>query len=313
MVGGAVSRSLLTMSGRTLIVLALGALPTTMSCRRAPATPSAAVALPSEHAGAAEMEMTIVYDNNSYDHSLRMAWGFGCVIALRGLTILFDTGGDGAILLSNMRELGIAPESIDLIVLSHIHGDHVGGLQAFLEENHDVTVYVPASFPDSFARKVRQSGARLDRISAPQELAPGVYTTGELDGPVREQSLILSTEAGVVVATGCAHPGVTRIVERAKSIVSDDIALVVGGFHLGGHSESQIEAIVRRFQELGVRFAAPCHCSGGLAREKFRQAYGSRCLPAGVGYRISSKALLLQQRPPPTKPGAAEGAAQQVR
>jgi len=299
------------MSGRTLIVivLALGALPTTVSCRRAPPTQPTTAALPAEHEGAAEMEMTIVYDNNSYDHRLSTAWGFGCVIAFRGLTILFDTGGDGAILLSNIRELGIAPESIDLIVLSHIHGDHVGGLQALLQENHDVTVYVPASFPESFARKVRQSGARLERMSGPQELAPGVYTTGDLEGPVPEQSLILNTQAGVVVATGCAHPGVTRIVEQAKSIVSDDIALVVGGFHLGGHSESQIEAIVRRFQELGVRFAAPCHCSGELAREKFRQAYGSRYLPAGVGYRISSEALLLQQRPPPTKPGAAEGAA----
>jgi 7,8-dihydropterin-6-yl-methyl-4-(beta-D-ribofuranosyl)aminobenzene 5'-phosphate synthase len=255
------------------------------------------------------MEMTIVYDNNSYDQRLSTAWGFGCVIAFGGLTILFDTGGDGAILLSNMRELGIAPESIDLIVLSHIHGDHVGGLQAFLHENHDVTVHVPASFPESFTREIRRSGARLERISGPQELAPGVYTTGDLEGPVREQSLILNTEAGLVVATGCAHPGVTRIVEEAKRVVPNDVALVVGGFHLGGHSESQINAIVNRFQELGVRFAAPCHCSGDLAREKFRQAYGSRYLPAGVGYRISSETLLLQQGPLLTRPGATEGPA----
>jgi 7,8-dihydropterin-6-yl-methyl-4-(beta-D-ribofuranosyl)aminobenzene 5'-phosphate synthase len=252
------------------------------------------------------MKMTIVYDNNPYDHRLTTAWGFACVIDFGGITILFDTGGDGATLLSNMKQLGIPLESIAIIVLSHIHGDHVGGLQAFLEENHDVTVYMPISFPDSLARSVQQSGARAQRVRDAQELAPGVYSTGDLKGPVHEQSLILNTEAGLVIVTGCAHPGVVRIVEKARGVASDDIALVVGGFHLGGHSGSQIDAIVQRFQELGVRFVAPCHCSGDLAREKFTTAYGPRCLPVGVGCRISSEALMTEESAPRVEPSAAE-------
>jgi len=68
-------------------------------------------------------ELIIVYDNNPFDHSLRTAWGFSCLIRLPDKTILFDTGGDGSTLLHNMKQLQINPEEIDAIVLSHIHGD----------------------------------------------------------------------------------------------------------------------------------------------------------------------------------------------
>lgn len=253
------------------------------------------------------MTITIVYDNNPYGPALRTAWGFACVIDFGGRTILFDTGGDGALLLSNMRQLKVDPGAIDLVVLSHAHGDHVGGLPGFLRENHDVTVYMPISFPRSLVQEVRRSGAELRQVRGPQQLAPNVYTTGELDGGIPEQSLVLKTEAGLVVVTGCAHPGVTHILEQAKRVVSGDIALVVGGFHLGGKSESQIDTLVRRFQELGVRFAAPCHCSGELARERFQHAYGSHYLPAGVGYRISSETLGPGDGSLPTAPRATKG------
>ena len=77
--------------------------------------------------------LTIVYDNNPSDERLVTAWGFGCYINADNVTILFDTGGDPEILLKNMAELNLDLKSIDVIVLSHIHGDHVGGLFGFLE------------------------------------------------------------------------------------------------------------------------------------------------------------------------------------
>lgn len=240
---------------------------------------------------APKARLTIVYDNNRGAEGLKPAWGFACVVELPGHTVLFDTGGDGAILLANMRRLRIDPATVNMVVLSHVHHDHVGGLAAFLQRNHDVTVCVPGSFPASLTEQVPRAGARLKPIRGAEELAPAVWTTGELTGPVTEQSLVLRTNAGTIVVTGCAHPGVVRIVEQAKRIVPGEVALVMGGFHLGGSSESQIQTIIRRFQELGVRFAAPCHCTGDRAVAMFRQAYGSRCLPAAVGYRVSSNAV----------------------
>jgi 7,8-dihydropterin-6-yl-methyl-4-(beta-D-ribofuranosyl)aminobenzene 5'-phosphate synthase len=285
-----------------LVMFGMGLLAMTCGCRCPPVSSPDGTGDDADTEAGAEMTITIVYDNNSYEPALRTAWGFACVVELEGSSILFDTGGDGRLLLSNMRKLRIDPEAIDMVVLSHAHGDHVGGLAAFLRENHDVRVYMPASFPESLFGEVRHSGAQVKQIKGPQELARNVYTTGELDGGIPEQSLVLRTEAGLAVVTGCAHPGVIHILEQSKQVVSGDIALAMGGFHLGGTSESQIDSIVRRAQELGVRFVAPCHCSGALARKKFGQAYGNRYLPAGVGYRISSETLLPRDGPLPTNP-----------
>lgn len=231
----------------------------------------------------APVTIIVTYDNNPYDRRLKTAWGFSCLIRLGEKSILFDTGGDSPRLLYNMRQLEIDPEEVDMIVLSHIHGDHVGGLSGFLEKNSDLTVYVPESFPRSFKDGVRSSGAKLIEVKQAGELSDNVYTTGEVDGGIKEQSLIVKTEDGIVIVTGCAHPGVVKIVKRAKQLVEGDVLLVMGGFHLGSKSEHDIQEIVDSFRELGVLHAGPCHCSGDRARQLFKEAYGEDFLKIGVG------------------------------
>jgi 7,8-dihydropterin-6-yl-methyl-4-(beta-D-ribofuranosyl)aminobenzene 5'-phosphate synthase len=83
--------------------------------------------------------------------------------------------------------------------------------------------------------------------------------------------------------TGCAHPGIVQIVERAQELFGGPIHLVMGGFHLGNKSVAQIDAIVAAFRSLGVERVAPSHCTGDLAIEKFRQEYGEDFIQAGVG------------------------------
>lgn len=78
----------------------------------------------------ADPTITVVFDNNPYKEGLATSWGFSCVVGGTEKTILFDTGGEGSILSANMDALGIDPAEIDVVVLSHIHGDHVGGLGA---------------------------------------------------------------------------------------------------------------------------------------------------------------------------------------
>ena len=237
------------------------------------------------------MTFTIVYDNNAragargHDPTLQTAWGFACWIETGDATLLFDTGGDSPTLLGNMATLGLDPQAIDVVVLSHIHGDHTGGLAGLLDTGIRPTVYVPAAFPASFKDGVR---ARTDlvEVTGPLEILPGVHTTGELGSSIVEQALVVETEAGLVVVTGCAHPGVVEMVRRAQGAVGGEVALVMGGFHLGGASAAEIATIVEDFQQLGVQGVAPCHCSGDVARALFEQAYGEDFISAGVGSRV---------------------------
>jgi len=240
-------------------------------------------------AAAEDLALTIVYDNNSYAEGLETQWGFSCLVRGPERTLLFDTGGDGSVLLSNMGKLKIDPEEVDVVVLSHIHGDHVGGLSAFLERNPSVTVYLPKSFPESFKDKVKAYGAKPVEIHEPVEICRHVYSTGELGTAIREQSLVIHTTKGLVVVTGCAHPGVVNIVEKARDMLQSRAYLVMGGFHLSGTSSERIGHIVAQIEALGVEKVAPCHCSGDVARRMFKEVYKDHFIPAGVGMRLEIK------------------------
>ena len=156
-------------------------------------------------------------------------------------TILFDSGGDAETLLSNMAALGIDPHRIEIVVLSHIHGDHVGGLFGLLELNNAVRVYLPASFPSDFKERVRACGALVVEVQDPMELVPGVWSTGEMGTWIKEQALVVQTPKGLAVITGCAHPGGVNMVTKAKEIAGHGIHLVIGGFHMSGMSKTQIQ------------------------------------------------------------------------
>jgi len=225
------------------------------------------------------MKIAVVYDNKSLYRELLPAWGFSCLV---GDDLLFDTGGDGHRLFSNMGQMGLDVRKIKLVVLSHAHGDHTGGLEAILAVNKDVTVYLPLSFPASFRAQVRVR-ARVVEVHGPMEIAEGIHTTGEMGSGMGEQALAVRTAQGLVVITGCAHPGIVAMVRRAKQIAGDDIYLVMGGFHLGGLRGKELRDIIAEFRRLGVRKVAPCHCTGKRARQMFAADYGDDFIRAGVG------------------------------
>ncbi|MEW6570694.1 MAG: MBL fold metallo-hydrolase [Nitrospirota bacterium] len=229
------------------------------------------------------ISITIVYDNNPYKREVETAWGFSCLIKGTPKTILFDTGGDGSLLLRNMKALGIDPRGIDLIFLSHIHRDHVEGLWNVIERNPRVIVYIPKSFPDSFKKEVKGYGIKLIEVQRPTKICEGVYSTGELGSDIKEQSLIAQDESGLIVITGCAHPGIVNVVNRVKDILKEDIFLLVGGFHLRGKSKDELKKIVSSLKKACVRNVGPCHCSGDAAKEVLLQEYRKNYLEVGVG------------------------------
>ena len=231
------------------------------------------------------MIITIVFDNYPSEPSLKTGFGFACVVEAQDKKILFDTGSEGDILLYNLERLEISPSEIDCIVLSHNHWDHTGGLREFLRRNSEPIIYLPAGFPDEFKDKAQNSGASMIEVDTALKIIEGIYSTGTISGVMDEQSLVCRTGRGLMVITGCAHPGIVRIVKEARKI-SDNVHLAMGGFHLGGLSPLGMQDIIDDFRELGVLKVCPTHCSGDLARKMFSEAYGENCIMGGVGTKI---------------------------
>jgi len=232
------------------------------------------------------LEMTIVYDNNPYDKNLRTDWGFSCFISGLSKTLLFDTGKDNQILLSNMKKLEIDPLSVEVIVLSHEHKDHMDGLEALLKENPGIEVWVPYFFASSFKEKVKKDGGRLVEVNGFRKICDGAYTTGVIRGWIKEQSLVLESAQGLILMTGCAHTRIVNIIDRVEVLMAKDIHLALGGFHLAGFPKKEIREIIAHFRAAGVKKVGPCHCSGDEARKLFEEEYGKDFVRIGVGRRI---------------------------
>jgi 7,8-dihydropterin-6-yl-methyl-4-(beta-D-ribofuranosyl)aminobenzene 5'-phosphate synthase len=231
-----------------------------------------------------EVSIVTVFDNYAANPELATGWGFAAVVMTPSGGILFDTGSDGRILLSNLAKLSVRPKDIHKVVISHVHLDHLGGLEEFLRVNRDVEVYIPASFPDSVRNSITSSGARYRDVTSALQIDEGAFTTGEMGTSPIEQSLVIDTSEGLVVLTGCAHPGIVNIVRRAKEVVPNrPVLLVMGGFHLGSASDRELARLIQDFRQLGVKKVAPSHCSGERARGRFQAEYKDNYVAGGVG------------------------------
>lgn len=233
------------------------------------------------------LSITIVYNNNPHDPRLTADLGFGAYIQYHDQVILFDTGTNGQILLSNMQILGIDPASVQFVVISHAHDDHFGGLADFLKVSSRPPVFLIPSFDDTFFESNRQLTTEVTATTPGQEIAPGIITTGQIPSDTPEQALIIYTSKGLVVITGCAHPGIVRIVERAIELTGEPIYMVMGGFHMWEMDEDQIASIIADLRRLGVQVVAPSHCTGELAIRMFAEEYGDDFIPTGVGSVIT--------------------------
>jgi len=229
------------------------------------------------------LRFTVLYDNYVHQEGTKADWGFSCLIEGTDKTILFDTGTRPEILMHNVEALKVDLTKVDIVVISHEHGDHTGGLPAVLELKPKVAVLFPVSFSPEFGRGVRASGAEIRTIDEPVEICPRVHVTGEMGDRIKEQSLVLDTPRGLVIVTGCSHQGIVNILERAKEILDKPIHLVFGGFHLGGTPDAEVGKIIASFKELGVEQCGATHCTGDRPIALFKAAFGDRYVPIGTG------------------------------
>ena len=116
-----------------------------------------------------------------------------------------------------------------------------------------------------------------------EAICRNVYTTGEMGAAIIEQSLLLNTENGTVVVTGCSHQGIVAVLEKAKDILDQKIHFVFGGFHLMQHSDAQVAEIIRGFRDAGVERCGATHCTGDRQIGLFKDAYGEDYVSIGTG------------------------------
>jgi 7,8-dihydropterin-6-yl-methyl-4-(beta-D-ribofuranosyl)aminobenzene 5'-phosphate synthase len=217
------------------------------------------------------MNIKILYDNEAVK-GFRCGWGFAAAV---GETVLFDTGEALEPLLANMRAFGVDPAGIEKVVLSHDDWDHAGGI-GIIKHCERVTVYVP----ERCSKKTKTSISSLNpqavlvEVDESVEIGRGLAVTRQLGRSKPEISLLARSSKGNCLLTGCAHPGLDRIIANAKK--RGDLYAVIGGFH--GFKDLHLLA--------DVPVILPCHCTEKKQDIRDRYPEKTHLITAGIEIRV---------------------------
>jgi 7,8-dihydropterin-6-yl-methyl-4-(beta-D-ribofuranosyl)aminobenzene 5'-phosphate synthase len=266
-------------------------------------------------------QITVLYDAFGKDATMTKDWGYSALVEVNGKRILFDTGDNPEILAGNVKAKGVDLAKLDFVVMSHRHGDHMGGLTHVLSVNPKVKIYAPKEgfgvygfdLPSKFYRKAESlpaemryyggtppeimhfgtafPGANIQLVDKTMEVAPGITLIALVsDAPgtkeLKELSLAISTPEGIVLVVGCAHPGIEAIVAEAVKI-DPHIHLIAGGFHLVVAQDPAIDKVAIALHDTyKVDFIAPGHCTGEPTFAALQAAFGDHYVYAGLGETV---------------------------
>ncbi|MFQ5952011.1 MAG: MBL fold metallo-hydrolase [Candidatus Omnitrophota bacterium] len=231
------------------------------------------------------MFVKVLYDNRGR-RGFKTGAGFSCLVDGK---ILFDTGEDARSLLENMSRMKVSMGKIKAVVVSHDHWAHTGGLWGILKKKKSIKVYACPKFGDEFKTCVKELKGDLVLTEEFTEIDKNVFVTGEIGASYKgkymsEQALVIKGDKGISVITGCAHPGVARIVKNAKRRFEEEkLYMVLGGFHLGGLERAKVDRLISDFREMGVKKIGPAHCSGDMAIRVIKGQYGRNFAQVGAG------------------------------
>jgi 7,8-dihydropterin-6-yl-methyl-4-(beta-D-ribofuranosyl)aminobenzene 5'-phosphate synthase len=263
--------------------------------------------------------VTILYDSFGKNPSLTMDWGFAALVEYGGKRILFDTGNNAKIFEHNVKAVGVDLGNLDFVVMSHRHGDHMGGLAYLLKVNPAVKIYAPkersgvygddqpsstwyrkdASLPaeqryysgappEIIHMGEAWPGANFQLIDRNTEIAPGMYLIALVsDRPgtleLHELSLAIRTPDGLVLVVGCSHPGVEHIVQEATAI-NPHINILFGGLHQIQAPDPEVERIATVLHnQYRLERVAPGHCTGEPEFGALKKTFGDHYVYAGAG------------------------------
>nr|WP_283700747.1 MBL fold metallo-hydrolase [Clostridium perfringens] len=248
-----------------------------------------------------KLKITTLVENTKISDEYENKHGLSFHIETEKHNILFDLGPKNTFL-TNAKKLNINLEEVDIVVISHGHNDHGGGLEEFLKINNKAKVYI---HKDAFNEYYSMAGIFKKYIGLDKELKKNpriILTEGDMkiddelylfsvvenrhkvskfnkvlykrvdgmyleDDFVHEQSLIITEDNKNVLMGGCAHNDIRNIIDKAEVIIGKDLDYVISGFHIfnpsTGISESDL-FINTLGDNLNKRNTKfyTCHCTG---------------------------------------------------
>ncbi len=240
------------------------------------------------------LKLSMLCENYTSQKHIFAELGLSLFVEHGAYPFLLDTGLTG-LLAANAKAMEIDLSSAELLVISHGHIDHAGGLLRFFELNASAPVYADAnaisyifSTQPDVAEKYEN---RFTAIDKPTELRPNIFMSGpvEMLEPMNEASrisyegremdeqfLIVREADGIYVLLGCSHPGAVNCITHAKKMFpNENIRAVVGGMHLSKEPAESVASTASALRGLGVAQALVTHCTGLDAYCVFKQVFGS--------------------------------------
>ena len=236
--------------------------------------------------------------HNELDKFVEEKSGFSIFIEAFGKKILFDTSIDKDIL-KNAKKLGIDLFDSDYIVLSHGHWDHTEGLKYLKGIKAEIIAH-----PDCFEKKyydkvsigspfskeemkryfnlilskehyfIDENIVFLGEIPRRTEFectkSIGYLENGKDDFVLDDSALVIKTDRGLIIISGCSHAGICNIVKYAKEVCKEErILVLLGGFHL--FDKKVTDRTVNFIKDQNIKHIYPAHCRDEYAFSEFEK------------------------------------------
>ncbi|MEM1702293.1 MAG: MBL fold metallo-hydrolase [Desulfurococcaceae archaeon] len=233
------------------------------------------------------MKIKVVIDDKSMSKKLISKHALSLFVESADIYLLFDLGVDAGSLAHNIRALDIDIGMVDYVVISHEHAPHYGGYSYLAEEIPLARIHIPYGSMESLGRLLERNGLRPVEMRGWLKVGEDVFIVGPFFGPPYEHFLVVDHDKGLIVVSGCMHPGVS-VLEKILEKMPKDIYMLIGGLHLSNAPDdvldSRIDMLINRY---GVKYVVPLHCSGERFINKLRERYRDRLLEATGGSVIT--------------------------
>lgn len=252
---------------------------------------------------------TLLENSGSKNRSLLFEHGLSFFITVDDNSYLFDCSG-GDKFLKNAKKMNVDLSKIKGVILSHSHFDHCCGFLDLVENfkiNNIYTgkkffdtkysfnglkySYLGCGFDENFLKKNNISHTVCKNLIELEknlfiignfkrnydfEMSPKRFVVDrgdkiEIDNFEDEICIVIKTSEGLVVVTGCSHPGILNMLSSIKDIFNEKIYAVYGGTHLVEADDSRLEKTLAEMKKLGVKILGFSHCSGEKITELIKK------------------------------------------